>query len=78
MRSTRAGEYDIYVAPAHVAASALAHGYMVAHRPRRDLPARCAAEVAIASRPQGQQDYLTQQDSAAYIARGMLSEPANR
>ena len=27
MRSTRTGEYDVYIAPAHVAASALAHGY---------------------------------------------------
>ena len=27
MRSTRTGEYDMYIAPAHVAASALAHGY---------------------------------------------------
>src|SRR5947207_14724210 len=27
MRSTRSGEYDMYIAPAHVAASALGHGY---------------------------------------------------
>jgi hypothetical protein len=27
MRSTRTGEYEVYIAPAHVAASALSHGY---------------------------------------------------
>ncbi len=29
LRSTRTGEYDIYVVPGHVAASALTHGYTV-------------------------------------------------
>src|SRR5438105_3629249 len=30
MRSTRTGEYEVYVAPAHVAASALPQGYALA------------------------------------------------
>ena len=29
MRSTRTAEYDVYIAPAHVAASALSHGYVL-------------------------------------------------
>ena len=77
MRSTRTGEYDVYIAPAHVAASALAHGYTLigstepdevydlVSRPGKKAPADLS----------GGKLYLTQQDSvAAYMARGMLNE----
>jgi rhodanese-related sulfurtransferase/ABC-type phosphate/phosphonate transport system substrate-binding protein len=77
MRSTRTGEYDVYIAPAHVAASALAHGYTLIGSTDRDelyqLVARPAAKAP--SDLSGGKLYLTQQDSvAAYMARGMLNE----
>jgi rhodanese-related sulfurtransferase len=77
MRSTRTGEYDIYIAPAHVAASALAHGYTLIGSTDRDelyhLVARPGAKAP--ADLSGGKIYLTQQDSvAAYMARGMLNE----
>jgi len=77
MRSTRTGEYDVYVAPAHVAASAISHGYVLIGSTDRD-------EIyQLVSRPgpkapgelKDGKMYLTQQDSVgAYVARGMLNE----
>ena len=77
MRSTRTGEYDVYIAPAHVAASALAHGYTLIGSTDRDelyqLVARPGAKAP--ADLTGGKIYLTQQDSvAAYMARGMLNE----
>ena len=77
MRSTRTGEYDVYIAPAHVAASALAHGYTLVGSTEPDevydLVSR-AGKKAPADLSGGKL-YLTQQDSvAAYMARGMLNE----
>jgi len=77
MRSTRTGEYDVYIAPAHVAASALAHGYTLVGSTDRDelyqLVARPGAKAP--ADLNGGKIYLTQQDSvAAYMARGMLNE----
>jgi rhodanese-related sulfurtransferase len=77
MRSTRTGEYDVYIAPAHVAASALAHGYTLVGSTDRDelyqLVARPGAKAP--ADLSGGKIYLTQQDSvAAYMARGMLNE----
>jgi rhodanese-related sulfurtransferase/ABC-type phosphate/phosphonate transport system substrate-binding protein len=77
MRSTRTGEYDVYIAPAHVAASALAHGYTLIGSTDRDetyeLVVRPGAKTA--ADLSGSKIYLTQQDSvAAYMARGMLNE----
>ena len=77
LRSTRTGEYDVYIAPAHVAASALAHGYSLIGSTDRDelyqlvgrLGAKAPADLS------GGKIYLTQQDSVgAYMARGMLNE----
>jgi len=77
MRSTRTGEYDLYIAPAHVAASALAHGYSLVGSTDRDEMyefigrpgAKAPADL------KGGKIYLTQQDSVgAYMARGMLNE----
>jgi rhodanese-related sulfurtransferase len=67
MRSTRTGEYDIYIAPAHVAASSTDPDeiYQLIARPGAANPAAL----------KGGKLYLTQQDSVgAYIARGMLNE----
>jgi len=77
MRSTRTGEYDVYIAPAHVAASALAHGYTLIGSTDRDelyeLVVRPGAKTP--ADLNGGKIYLTQQDSvAAYMARGMLNE----
>ena len=77
MRSTRTGEYDIYIAPAHVAASALAHGYTLIGSTDRDelydFVVRPGAKTP--ADLNGGKIYLTQQDSvAAYMARGMLNE----
>jgi rhodanese-related sulfurtransferase/ABC-type phosphate/phosphonate transport system substrate-binding protein len=77
MRSTRTGEYDIYIAPAHVAASALAHGYALIGSTDRDelyqLVVRPGAKGP--ADLNGGKIYLTQQDSVgAYMARGMLNE----
>jgi rhodanese-related sulfurtransferase/ABC-type phosphate/phosphonate transport system substrate-binding protein len=77
MRSTRTGEYDVYIAPAHIAASALSHGYTLVGSTEADdiyeLVSRPTAKAPTDLR--GGKLYLTQQDSvAAYMARGMLNE----
>src|SRR3989454_6330256 len=77
MRSTRTGEYDIYIAPAHVAASALAHGYSLIGSTDRDEIYQFVARPGSKSPAdvKGGKIYLTQQDSVgAYMARGMLNE----
>ncbi len=77
MRSTRTGEYDVYIAPAHVAASALSHGYALVGSTEPDevyqLVARSGAKASADLK--GGRIYLPQQDSVgAYMARGMLNE----
>ena len=77
MRSTRTGEYDVYIAPAHVAASALAHGYELIGSTDRDEVYQLVgrAGVKAAADLKGGKIYLTQQDSVgAYMARGILNE----
>jgi len=77
MRSTRTGEYDVYIAPAHVAASALAHGYALVGSTEADDVYQLVAKngTKAVGDLQGGRIYLTQQDSvAAYVARGMLNE----
>lgn len=77
MRSTRTGEFDIYVAPAHVAASALAYGYALVGSTDPDEVYQLVARASVRTPAdlKGGKLYLTQQDSvAAYMARGMLNE----
>jgi rhodanese-related sulfurtransferase/ABC-type phosphate/phosphonate transport system substrate-binding protein len=77
MRSTRTGEYDIYIAPAHVSASALAHGYELVGStlPMQPYVFVTRAQINGIRDLQGKKLYLSQQDSvAAYIAKGMLNE----
>ena len=77
MRSTRSGEYDVYIAPAHVAASALAHGYELIGSTDRDEVYQLVGRAGIKAPAnlRGGKIYLTQQDSVgAYMARGMLNE----
>jgi rhodanese-related sulfurtransferase/ABC-type phosphate/phosphonate transport system substrate-binding protein len=77
MRSTRTGEYDVYIAPAHVAASAIAHGYVLIGSTDRDEVYQLVSRPGPKA-PGDLKDgkmYLTQQDSVgAYVARGMLNE----
>src|SRR5215470_13429937 len=77
MRSTRTGEYDVYIAPAHVAASALAHGYVLIGSTDPDEVYELVAKAGSGAPGdlKGGKIYLTQQDSVgAYVARGMLNE----
>ena len=77
MRSTRTGQYDIYIAPAHVAASALSHKYSLIGSTEADAIYELVSLPATKSPAdlKGGKLYLTQQDSvAAYMARGMLNE----
>jgi rhodanese-related sulfurtransferase len=77
MRSTRTGEYDVYIAPAHVAASALTHGYALVGSTDRDEMYEFVAKPGTKAPAdlKGGKLYLTQQDSVgAYMARGMLNE----
>ena len=77
MRSTRTGEFDVYIAPAHVAASALSHGYTLVGSTEPDDVYQLVAKAGTKATAdlKGGRIYLTQQDSVgAYVARGMLNE----
>jgi rhodanese-related sulfurtransferase/ABC-type phosphate/phosphonate transport system substrate-binding protein len=77
MRSTRTGEYDVYIAPAHVAASAIGHGYTLIGSTDRDEVYQLVSRPGpkLPSELKDGKMYLTQQDSVgAYVARGMLNE----
>jgi rhodanese-related sulfurtransferase/ABC-type phosphate/phosphonate transport system substrate-binding protein len=77
MRSTRTGEYDIYIAPAHVSASALAHGYELvgSTSPMQAYVFVTRAQIGGIRELKDKKLYLSQQDSvASYIAKGMLNE----
>lgn len=76
MRSTRSGGFDIYIAPAQVAASALLRGYELVGSTEASeqyvLVGR--AHHAAADAVKGGRLYLPQQDSIyTYMARGMLN-----
>jgi rhodanese-related sulfurtransferase len=77
MRSTRTGDFDIYIAPAHVSASAINHGYELVgstHPMQRYVLLASAGTPGVAEL-RNKRLYLSQQDSvAAYIAKGMLNE----
>lgn len=77
MRSTRTGDFDIYIAPAHVSASAINYGYELvgSTRPMQRYVLMTNAETATIADLRNKRLYLSQQDSvAAYIAKGMLNE----
>jgi hypothetical protein len=74
MRSTRTGEYDVYIAPAHVAASALAHGYGLVGSTDRDEVYQLVSRPGLKA-PADLRDgkmYLTQDSVGAHVARGMV------
>jgi rhodanese-related sulfurtransferase len=77
MRATRTGENDVIVAPAHVIASALAHGYeLVAHtggEERYVLVASGGAKTVADLK--GRNAYFPHEDSLrTYVGRGLLNQ----
>lgn len=77
LRSTRTGEYDIYVVPGHVAASALTHGYTVlaAADKQETFVLVTRPEIRAVGQLKGRKLYLPQQDSIqSYMAKGLLNE----
>ena len=76
MRSTRSGGYDVYIAPAQVAASALLRGYeLVGSTDASEQYVLVGRQHhAAAEAVKGGRLYLPQQDSIyTYMARGMLN-----
>ena len=77
MRATRSASYDIFIAPAQVAASALQRGYELVGATHKSDKYLLVGLQPIATVPamKGRRLYLPQQDSIyTYMARGMLSE----
>ncbi|AEG93132.1 hypothetical protein Rta_20390 [Ramlibacter tataouinensis TTB310] len=77
LRSTRTAEFDIYIVPPHVAASALAHKYELVGVTGKPETFVLVARPGIGSVAQLAQRkiHLAQQDSLyAYMAKGLLNE----
>lgn len=77
LRSTRTGEYDIYIVPVQVAASGLAHGYSLLAGSNKQETYVLVSKPQIGSidKLKGARMYLPQQDSIyAYMAKGLLNE----
>lgn len=76
MRATRSGGYDIFIAPAQVAASAINHGYLLVGStdPAEQYVLVGRPQFAGAGEMRQRRLYLPQQDSLyTYLARGMLT-----
>ncbi|NRF68556.1 PhnD/SsuA/transferrin family substrate-binding protein [Aquincola sp. S2] len=76
MRATRSGGYDVFIAPAQVAASALAHGYELVGStdPSEHYLLVGREQLASTADMRKGRIYLPQQDSIyTYMARGMLT-----
>ena len=76
MRATRSGGYDVFIAPAQVAASALAHGYELigSTDPNEQYVLVGRSSLTSAGDSRLARIYLPQQDSIyTYMARGMLT-----
>src|SRR5207237_28667 len=74
MRATRSGGYDVFIAPAQVAASALAHGYELvgSTEPSEQYVMVGKPQIASTGDMRKGRIYLPQQDSIyTYMARGM-------
>ena len=77
MASTRSGGYDMFIAPAQVAASTLQHGYELVGATQKSDQYLLVGKPAIAGPAgmKGMRLYLPQQDSIyTYMARGMLNQ----
>jgi len=76
MRATRSGGYDVFIAPAQVAASALGHGYALVGATDADEQYLLVGRTELPSvgALRGKHIYLPQQDSIyTYLARGLLN-----
>lgn len=76
MRASRSAAYDVFIAPAQVAASALQHGYeLVGATTKAERYVLVGRDQIKTTRElKGQRIYLPQQDSIyTYMARGMLN-----
>jgi rhodanese-related sulfurtransferase/ABC-type phosphate/phosphonate transport system substrate-binding protein len=76
MRATRSGSFDVFIAPAQVAASALAHGYELVGSTEVSEQYLLIGRTTLASIAELRKGriYLPQQDSLyTYLARGMLN-----
>ena len=76
MRATRSAGYDIFIAPAQVAASALSHGYELVGStdPAEQFVLVGKPRLESTAAIKGGKIYLPQQDSIyTYMARGMLN-----
>jgi rhodanese-related sulfurtransferase len=76
MRATRSGGYDIFIAPAQVAASAINHGYQLvgSTEPSEQYVLVGKPQLAGPADVRQRRLYLPQQDSLyTYLARGMLT-----
>jgi rhodanese-related sulfurtransferase/ABC-type phosphate/phosphonate transport system substrate-binding protein len=77
LRSTRTGEYSLYIAPPHVAASAMNHGYQViASNATQDVFVLVVRqEIDSVAQLKGKKIYLPHQDSLhSYMAKGLINE----
>jgi rhodanese-related sulfurtransferase len=77
LRSTRTGEYDIYIMPGHVAASALTHGYTViaASDKQETFVLVTHSDIQSVGQLKSRKLYLAQQDSIqSFMAKGLLNE----
>jgi rhodanese-related sulfurtransferase len=76
MRATRSGGYDVFIAPAQVAASAMAHGYELVGSTDAEEQYLLVGRSNLGSVAELRRGrlYLPQQDSLyTYLARGMLT-----
>jgi rhodanese-related sulfurtransferase/ABC-type phosphate/phosphonate transport system substrate-binding protein len=77
LRSTRTEEFDIYIVPAQVAASALSHGFtLIGATPKQETFVLVVnPRVKSVAQMKGVRLYLAQEDSIySYMAKGMLNE----
>lgn len=77
LRSTRTGEYNMYIAPAHVAASAINHGYQViaSNATQEVFVLVVKPEIKSVADLKGKKIYLPHQDSLhSYMAKGLINE----
>lgn len=77
MRATRTGEYDVIIGPAHVAASALVHGYELIGSTAGQTKYVLVGAPSLKSLAdlKGKRGYFPAQDSLrSYVARGLLAQ----
>lgn len=77
LRSTRTDEFDIYIVPSQVAASALSHGFTLigATKKQESFVLVVNPKLKTVEQIKGAKLYLAQEDSIySYVAKGLLNE----